>query len=102
MVTYGSEPKKVQLIVDDLDKFSYDIYNMYPMIDTQDMANKIISDLKDNLTKLYDMIDKKHNFEEVLSEYDIDLYKIGDVINLLNLIEVKADDVKDEPIIIFE
>lgn len=99
---YGSEPKKVQLIVEDLDKFSYDIYNMYPMIDTQDMANKIIGDLKDNLTKLYDMIDKKHDFEEVLSEYDIDLYKIGDVINLLNLIEVKADDVKDEPIITFE
>lgn len=107
---YG-EPKKVQLVIDDLDKFSVDVYNMYPLVDSEDMANKIIADLKDELKTLYEFIecfDNKDGLYKMNSRElshlreSFDIYKMGDLINILDLIEVKAKDIEDEPIMIFE
>lgn len=88
---------KNKLIVESLDKLSFDLYGNAYEIDSEDFANKLISNLSINLQKAYDLIDMldiENYFNDETKEVtkvrsEVDLYQIGDVVNLLNSIEVE-------------
>ncbi len=89
---------KEKLVVSDLKDFSKKIYQDENCINDYKMANEIIEELKNNLSKVYDFLDNiydiveneeiENKIEEYLIEKEIDVYQVGDTINLLDNIKI--------------